>query len=190
MDRVAERLRSSAGTGEILSIIYLGGSQPGTRRDVVVRGVIGEKLRALCVASGITKTYFVDLVYNVEGVTAPSPAASAQPSAGFVSMVNELAPFLARARFEVRAAPRTIAVHKRFRTGVVQKMPFAVFREYFIAESQVLIWTVANRQGVRSYLRFDDALTAFLVETKLRPAPRTSILGRGWGLLWRLFRPD
>jgi len=69
-DRVA-RLFEAAGTGEILTIVYDGGSQPGTKRDVTVLDVQDDgtdraKMRALCLATGRPKLFFLDKVTIVD----------------------------------------------------------------------------------------------------------------------------
>lgn len=52
--RVAGRaltlLREAIGTGEIVTIVYMAGSQPGTKRDVLPRSVSRDELRAHCLA--------------------------------------------------------------------------------------------------------------------------------------------
>ncbi|MFN3625829.1 MAG: hypothetical protein ACK4TP_17435 [Hyphomicrobium sp.] len=54
------RLKDAAGTGEIVDIVYAGGTQPGTRREITVRAVEGEMLKACCLATGMPKTFRID----------------------------------------------------------------------------------------------------------------------------------
>lgn len=54
------RLKDAAGTGEILDIVYAGGTQPGTRREITVRAIDGEMLKACCLATGMSKTFRID----------------------------------------------------------------------------------------------------------------------------------
>lgn len=57
-----ERLQAAVGTGEVLRIIYYGGSQPGAVREVVPIALKEGRLWALCVADNQTKSYTLDKV--------------------------------------------------------------------------------------------------------------------------------
>lgn len=46
-NEVLERIQSSIGTGEALRIIYYGGSQPGTAREIVPLSIVGDMLWAI-----------------------------------------------------------------------------------------------------------------------------------------------
>ena len=56
------RLKESIETGETLRIIYHGGSQPGTVREIVPQSIKGEKLRAFCIGSGASKTFIISKI--------------------------------------------------------------------------------------------------------------------------------
>ena len=60
------RLKESIETGETLRIIYHGGSQPGTVREIVPQSIKGEKLRAFCIGSGASKTFIISKIEIVE----------------------------------------------------------------------------------------------------------------------------
>jgi hypothetical protein len=57
-----DRLVEAADTGEIIEIVYFGGNQPGTRREVTVRDVVDGYLEARCLATDMPKTFRLDLV--------------------------------------------------------------------------------------------------------------------------------
>jgi hypothetical protein len=57
-----ERLVEARGTGEIVEIVYRGGNQPGTRREINVHDVVDGYLEARCLATGLPKTFRLDLV--------------------------------------------------------------------------------------------------------------------------------
>ena len=59
---VRESLLSSVESGEVLTVIYHGGTQPGTKRRIAPVGVIGHHLRALALPQEETRTYLVDKV--------------------------------------------------------------------------------------------------------------------------------
>ncbi len=57
---VEDDLRAACGTGEILAVVYDGGSQPGTVREILVLEVAPPYLLAVCLATNSTKTYRLD----------------------------------------------------------------------------------------------------------------------------------
>lgn len=57
-----KRLQSAASTGEIVKIIYHGGTQPGASREVVPFKVVDETLHARCCSSNTNKTFKLDKV--------------------------------------------------------------------------------------------------------------------------------
>lgn len=57
---VRARLLEAAGTGEILSVIYWGGSQPGRQRDIAVRKVDGDYVEVLCLSAGEPRKMRID----------------------------------------------------------------------------------------------------------------------------------
>jgi hypothetical protein len=67
------RLTTAADEGEILRIIYLGGSQPGSSRDVVPIAISGDLLRAHDVTARMDKQFRLSKIEIVdEQVTAPA----------------------------------------------------------------------------------------------------------------------
>lgn len=62
-----ERLIAAEDTGEIVEIVYFGGNQPGTRREVTVRDVVDGYLEARCLATDMPKTFRLDLVEVWDG---------------------------------------------------------------------------------------------------------------------------
>lgn len=60
------RLQEAVGTGEILTIVYRAGSQPGTKREVVPLRVDRDYLKATCRVSGMPKTFKIEHVEIVE----------------------------------------------------------------------------------------------------------------------------
>ncbi|TFF20792.1 hypothetical protein E3C22_18045 [Jiella endophytica] len=72
---VAKRLEDAMGTGELVSIRYHGGSQPGAIRDIAPLAIEGTKLRARCYASHTVKTFSLDKIEPL-----PTPARTADPA--------------------------------------------------------------------------------------------------------------
>lgn len=58
-EELSKALVAAASTGEVIQIIYNGGSQPGSVRDVQPLEVTASEMRALDVATGIAKTFLL-----------------------------------------------------------------------------------------------------------------------------------
>jgi hypothetical protein len=69
-------LKEAVETGEVLTVVYHGGTQPGTKRRLAPVGIIGEHLRALALPHEQVRTYFVD---RVEVVPPDHPAPDYDP---------------------------------------------------------------------------------------------------------------
>jgi len=74
VDEVSHRLREAAGTGEVITIVYDGGSQPGAKREIMVNRLRRDgKVEAIDLQTHSAKTFFVSKIIVV---AADHPAAS------------------------------------------------------------------------------------------------------------------
>lgn len=73
--KVRDALTASAGTGEVLTIVYDGGSQPGSKREIIVDRLDrkGVKVQAVDLQTHSSKTFFVDRITIVSS-DHPAPA--------------------------------------------------------------------------------------------------------------------
>lgn len=62
-----KHLTAAVGTGEVVDIVYFGGNQPGTRREIVVTSVAGDNVKARCLATGLPKTFKLSLLEVWDG---------------------------------------------------------------------------------------------------------------------------
>ena len=60
--KIEETLHDAIGTGELITIIYHGGSQPGATREILPIKITGNKLRARCYTSNAVKTFVIDRI--------------------------------------------------------------------------------------------------------------------------------
>lgn len=58
----AETLNNAIGTGEVITIIYHGGSKPGSTREIIPLQINGNKVRARCYTSNAVKTFNIDKI--------------------------------------------------------------------------------------------------------------------------------
>ena len=78
-------IESKVGTGEVVEIIYMGGSHPGARRKLVLNNLEegGRKVRCIEVGrSGIPKSFFVEKILRVDDLS-PEQLAAIQPEKTF-----------------------------------------------------------------------------------------------------------
>src|SRR4051812_27401190 len=59
---VRERLERAIGTGELVGIVYYGGSQPGAFREIEPLQIDGEKVWARCHTSSAEKVFSIDKI--------------------------------------------------------------------------------------------------------------------------------
>jgi len=57
-----KRLSEAIGTGELITIIYNGGSQPGTTREILPLQIIDNMVRARCYTSNKVKTFVINKI--------------------------------------------------------------------------------------------------------------------------------
>ena len=72
-----EKILSEAiSTGEIITIVYHGGSQPGTKRQISPISISNSKVRARCLSSNETKLFFlskIQIVSNIDSFKSYNP---------------------------------------------------------------------------------------------------------------------
>lgn len=65
MKTTTELLAGAAGTGEIVTIVYQGGSKPGQARQVIPNHIKAGRLEAIDISTSTPKTYFLDMIASV-----------------------------------------------------------------------------------------------------------------------------
>ncbi|MEC9281924.1 MAG: hypothetical protein VX642_04380 [Bdellovibrionota bacterium] len=57
-----EYLKQKIQTREVFEIVYHGGSKPGGKREIVAINISGDKLRAHCMITDMTKTFLIEKI--------------------------------------------------------------------------------------------------------------------------------
>lgn len=65
-----ERLVAAIRDGEVLKVVYRGGSDPGSVREIAPIQLIGDKVRARCYTSNAVKSFVVSRIEILEGAAA------------------------------------------------------------------------------------------------------------------------
>ncbi len=117
-DRLAlqQLLAAAVETGEVIRIVYRGGTRPGAVRDVVPLAVTAEELRARDVAAGMDKTFLLaKLALSAAPVT---PAGS--PQTVEEAIASRLAEMQALG-WHVESARDRVTLHEFFKNGKPRK---------------------------------------------------------------------
>jgi hypothetical protein len=84
---IQQVLREAASTGEIVEIVYFGGTQPGARRDIHPRSVDPPYVRAMCLENRAYRTFRTDRMVLADGayrfLPKYDPAGGAPPPVTF-----------------------------------------------------------------------------------------------------------
>ena len=121
------RLTAAAESGEILRIIYRGGSQPGSARDVCPISISGDLLRAHDVAAGADKQFRLSNIEIVdEQVTAPAydPHFVSTPVEDGRTIEDVFAPMVAELQalgWHVQLSQHELTLHQYFKNGKPRK---------------------------------------------------------------------
>lgn len=114
-------IESKLGTGEVVEIIYMGGSHPGARRKLVLSKLEDNDRKVRCVEvghSGISKSFMVDKILRIDTMS-PDQLAAIQPEKTFNNLDELYAGCLEKKTFQIHW-PSTTTQKKRkllFRSG-------------------------------------------------------------------------
>jgi hypothetical protein len=64
---IEAKIQEAIATGEVLTIRYQGGTQPGTIRNISPIRISGDKVRARCLASNVVKTFVISKIELSKG---------------------------------------------------------------------------------------------------------------------------
>lgn len=127
-------LAAAAERGEPLRIKYHGGSQPGAPRQIMPHAVEGDKLRAVCLASKIEKSYIIDKIEIINGNGETLFAAAtpyAPPPVFIVEVYNQYKTEWEESGWHVELDGNNLALYKKYKNGNPQKYPkyWFIYRE-------------------------------------------------------------
>jgi hypothetical protein len=120
---IEERLQKAIEHGETLKIIYLGGSQPGAKRDIAPISLKNGKVRARCYSSNAVKTFIASKIV-IEDEESDSHAKSWSPDAKPHIRFNTIEEFLMSEKkrlsdfgWHINCGENSLSLHRRFKNG-------------------------------------------------------------------------
>lgn len=127
MSKVLSRIESAIQTGEILTVTYNGGSQPGVVRQIVpVKFQESDKVRARCLLSGMTKCFVIEKLSIIDDETGEITLGDIQepvhpPYENLKTVYDELLPIVEAAALHLELSDESITLHRKFKNGKVMK---------------------------------------------------------------------
>lgn len=190
------RLLAAIESGEILTVAYEGGSQPGSIREIAPTSISENKVRALCVGSDTFKYFHIDKISVIErpqqdmtqwlfGID-PSPCYKS-----INDLLGQKREFLSELGWHIESDEEYFSLHRYFKNGKPRKGADVLlcFEEFdfsvgfdeqgnFIEEKmgkRQRPWVLrADDQITRTFGSLDKAATAFL-KTAEKLAPNRAI---------------
>jgi len=149
MASVTELLRSIAGSGETVTLVYNAGSRPGQARSIVPVSVSNDGLIAVEPGSHVNKTYKLDRIASVElanGLRATNEQATPPVASALrdVPDLKTLGEYVEHFRSELSGAgwhlyeeEGSVGIAARFKNGKPKKIPSVLIR-YFDRSTEVV----------------------------------------------------
>jgi len=133
---IKRTLEDAIGTGELLTISYAGGSQPGAKRMISPIKVEGDKVRARCYTSNQVKVFNINKITiiekNVNGETTYKEGYHAPEPATLTEAVEPHIEELTKIGWHVELSEEEIGVYRFFKNGKMRKTPdvYMLYQEY------------------------------------------------------------
>lgn len=151
------------GTGEIVRIVYMAGTQPGTSRDITVRRIDDVYLYANCLTAGGYRTFRLDRIeLSADMSSGPTytPGAVVRIET-FDQLVEVSAPYLDRPEWHVVRGLASLSVHRRRKNGAPLKRPHLAIR---YVEGVPHPWELSRADGGARRFKYIDRLSAAFFE--------------------------
>ncbi len=118
-----KRLQEAIKAGEVLKVIYQGGSQPGTLREIAPISIKDGKVSARCFSSNAIKSFVLEKIVIVDGKRQPEaaewqPAVKPTPHYESISaLIEEEREFLTGLGWYIENDLACLSLHRRFKNG-------------------------------------------------------------------------
>lgn len=184
VDKVREVLEEAIRTGEVVPIVYHGGSQPGSIREISPISVSSSSVQARDLATGIPKTFrLAKIELAASGLEAATYEAPSLPVVEEGATVREAFQnrtiALGALGWHVELSSESVSLHRYFKNGKPRKTPdislsyqptqeyeeWTEVGEYEIrARASTRPWRLESRMNprARSFAKLSGAVVAFM----------------------------
>ena len=120
---ISDRLRQAIQAGEVLTVVYHGGSNPGAVRKIAPTEILGEKVSARCFTSEATKTFFIEQIEVIENSSvshAPiwTLQVADQPKFGSLAdFISANSNVWLSGGWHIEHQEAQLSLHRKFKTG-------------------------------------------------------------------------
>ena len=132
MDRLTleQLLADAIGTGEVIRIVYHGGSRPGAVREVCPMAVVGDELRAHDLAAGIAKVFLLSKLEITDAPVTPQDGDAHTVEEAVTPRISELQAL----GWHVALTRDVAGLHPYFKNGKPRKTASVTlsFAEYVV----------------------------------------------------------
>ena len=124
---ISDRLRQAIQAGEVLTVVYHGGSNPGAVREIAPMEILGDKVSARCFTSEATKTFFIEQIEVIENSSvshAPiwTPQVVDQPKfCSLADFVSANSNDWLSGGWHIEHQKAQLSLHRKFKTGKPHK---------------------------------------------------------------------
>ncbi len=163
------KLAAACGTGEIIEVVCLGSTQPGTRRDLQPMEINDHYLRAICLENHELRTFRPDrIVYPDESDSAPKYIQEASgPSFRTVKEFSDfVAHVLACHDWHIESSATRLSVFEGFKNGNPRRNPKVWMG--LCGEGYQNAWMCEGRKR-RTFASIEQAGEMFLAELGIAP---------------------
>lgn len=178
-EELISRLNETIGTGESLSVIYHGGSQPGSIRQLVPIKITSREVRAREVTGNAVKTF---LVAKMELATSFSSAKQYNPDiqslrkepASIHEAFQDQVSKLTELGWHVELVKDAISLHRYFKNGKVRKGADVGITKYYDNTTRPFYVYGPSFASARTFGKLTSAIKLFHEESQIH-APNNSI---------------
>ncbi|OGU21637.1 MAG: hypothetical protein A2580_17370 [Hydrogenophilales bacterium RIFOXYD1_FULL_62_11] len=121
---ILEALLKAVESDESLRVRYFGGSSPGSERELMPLSIKDGKVRARCLSSGETKTFFIEKMEPViDGVPSTLAASFPTPESVYASVeefLNHKTAALQEMGWVVKHEGEFVTLHRTFKNGKIR----------------------------------------------------------------------
>lgn len=178
---ILEALLKAVENDESLRVRYFGGSSPGSERELMPLSIKDGKVRARCLSSGETKTFFIEKMEAViDGVPSTLAASFPTPEPVYASVeefLNHQTAALQEMGWVVKRDGEFVTLHRTFKNGKIRGSDVGLQYEEMIFDlvfdgdkviqanhrKRSRPWSVGGKnQASRAFGDFGKALRAFM----------------------------
>ena len=170
-EELIEKLQEAIKTGEILSVIYHGGSQPGSVRQLSPIKVTSRDVRAREVSSGAVKTFLVEkmeLESSTSSIRQYDPDAKSNniEPASIKEAFQDQVEKLKGLDWHVELEQNAISLHRYFKNGKVRKGADTGITKYDDNPSRPFYVYGPSLASARTFGKLSSAINLFIEESK------------------------